>query len=42
MGDRKLVEEVLRKNITTFDKIMEVFSTHPNIVKRLRALQKLD
>jgi heat shock protein HtpX len=42
MGDRKLVEEVLRKKITTFDKIMEVFSTHPNIVKRLRALQELD
>jgi heat shock protein HtpX len=42
MGDRKLVEEVLRKKITTFDRVMEVFSTHPNIVKRLRALQKLD
>jgi heat shock protein HtpX len=42
MGDRKLVEEVLRKKITTFDKIMEVFSTHPNIVKRLRALQELN
>lgn len=41
-GDRKLVEEVLRKRITTFDRFMEVFSTHPNIVKRLRALQKLD
>ena len=42
MGDRRLVEEVLRKKITTFDKVMEVFSTHPNIVKRLRALQQLD
>ena len=42
VGDRKLVEKVLRKKITTFDKVMEVFSTHPNIVKRLRALQKLD
>jgi len=41
MGDRKLVEEVLRKKITTFDRVMEIFSTHPNIVKRLRALQKL-
>ena len=41
-GDRKLVEQVLRKEVTTFDKIMEVFSTHPNIVKRLQALQKLD
>ncbi len=42
MGDRKLVEEVLRRKISTFDKIMEVFSTHPNIVKRLRALQQMD
>ena len=42
MGDRKLVEEVLRKKVTTFDKVMEIFSTHPNIVKRLKALQQLD
>jgi heat shock protein HtpX len=42
MGDRRLVEEVLRKRITTFDKIMEIFSTHPNIVKRLKALRQLD
>ena len=42
MGDRRLVEEVLRKKVTTFDRVMEVFSTHPNIVKRLRALQELD
>jgi len=42
MGDRKLVEEVLQRKITTFDRVMEVFSTHPNIVKRLRALQELE
>lgn len=42
MDDRKLVDEVLRRKVTTFDRIMEVFSTHPNIVKRLRALQELD
>jgi heat shock protein HtpX len=42
MGDQGLVEDVLRRRVTTFDKIMEVFSTHPNIVKRLRALQELD
>jgi len=42
MGDSKLVEEVLRRKVTTFDRVMEVFSTHPNIVKRLRALQELD
>jgi heat shock protein HtpX len=42
LGDRHLVEEVLRRKVTTFDKIMEVFSTHPNIVKRLKALQQLN
>ena len=42
MGDQKLVDEVLRRKVTTFDRIMEVFSSHPNIVKRLRALKQLD
>jgi heat shock protein HtpX len=41
LGDRHIVEEVLKRKVTTFDKIMEVFSTHPNIVKRLKALQQL-
>lgn len=36
-----LVQEILSKKITTEDKIAEAFSTHPNIVKRLRALQEL-
>jgi len=40
-GDQRLVEEVLRKKVTGFDRMMELFSTHPNIVKRLRALQEL-
>lgn len=40
-SDRMLVEEILRRKITTFDKVMELFSTHPNIVKRIRALQQL-
>jgi heat shock protein HtpX len=39
--DQKLVEEVLRKKVTSFDRVMEIFSTHPNIVKRLKALQEL-
>jgi heat shock protein HtpX len=42
VNERKLVEEVLRRKVTTFDRIMEVFSTHPNIVKRLSALKELD
>lgn len=42
MSDRGLVDEVLHRKVTTFDKVMEIFSTHPNIVKRLRALQELE
>ncbi|RLI19903.1 protease HtpX [Candidatus Bathyarchaeota archaeon] len=40
-SDRKLVEEILRKQITLADRIMEIFSTHPNIIKRIKALQEL-
>jgi len=39
--DERLVEQVLRKDVTPADRLMELFSTHPNIVKRLRALQEL-
>jgi len=39
--DQKLVQEILSRKLTTMDKILEIFSTHPNIVKRLRALQEL-
>jgi len=38
--DQRLVEEVLRRKVTSFDRVMELFSTHPNIVKRLKALQE--
>lgn len=40
-GDQRLVREILSRRLTLMDKILEMFSTHPNIVKRLRALQKL-
>jgi len=40
-SDQKLVQELLSKRLTTLDRIMEIFSTHPNIVKRLKALQEL-
>lgn len=40
-GDQKLVQGILSKKLTTMDKIIEIFSTHPNIVKRLRTLQEL-
>jgi heat shock protein HtpX len=39
--DQQLVKEILSRKITTLDRIMELFSTHPNIVKRLKALQAL-
>jgi len=39
--DQALVEETLRKQVTGADRLVELFSTHPNIVKRLRALQEL-
>jgi len=38
--DQRLVEEVLRREVTAADRLLELFSTHPNIVKRLRALQE--
>ncbi len=39
-SDQKLVQDILSRRMTTVDRIIEVFSTHPNIVKRLRALQE--
>jgi heat shock protein HtpX len=41
-SDQKLVDDILAKNITFGDKFIEALSTHPNIVKRLRALQELN
>lgn len=41
-SNQNLVEEILSKKITFSDKLMEALSTHPNIVKRLRALQELN
>jgi heat shock protein HtpX len=40
-SDSRLVDEILAKEITFGDKLIEALSTHPNIVKRLRALQEL-
>ena len=39
-ADQQLVQEILSKKVTATDQLMELFSTHPNIVKRLQALQK--
>ncbi len=40
-ADQKLVNDILSREVTTLDRIVEAFSTHPNTVKRLRALQNL-
>ena len=40
-SDQKLVQEILSKRLTLADRIIEIFSTHPNIVKRIKALQEL-
>ena len=40
-ADQRLVEEVVSREVTAADRLIELFSTHPNIVKRLRALQEL-
>jgi len=36
-----LLRETLAKQPTSVDKFAEVFSTHPNIIKRLRVLQEI-
>jgi heat shock protein HtpX len=41
-NEEKLVQEILSRKLTTLDRVVEVFSTHPNIIKRLKALQNLD
>ena len=39
--DDELVRSILEKEITTLDRFTELFSTHPNIVKRIKALNNL-
>lgn len=40
--NQKLVDENRTRKLTASDRLLEIFSTHPNIGKRLRALQELD
>ena len=40
-SDRELVERYLNRKISSGDRLIEIFSTHPNIVKRLKTLQLL-
>ena len=41
-NDQKLVDDILARKVTTLERVLEIFSTHPNIVKRLKALQNLN
>jgi heat shock protein HtpX len=41
LDNQKLVQDILSRKLTTADRIAEIFSTHPNIIKRLRALREL-
>lgn len=41
VSGQKLVQEILSKEPTFADKLVEALSTHPNIIKRLRALKEL-
>jgi len=42
VSDQALVRTLTKKRVTSSDRVMEVFSTHPNITKRLEALQALE
>ena len=37
--DKELVERVMAQQLTLSDRLLELFSTHPNILKRIRALR---
>ncbi len=41
-GDERLVQEILSRKLTTADRLMEILSTHPNMIKRLKALKELN
>jgi len=41
ISGQKLLQEILSKELTFADKLVEALSTHPNIIKRLRALNEL-
>jgi heat shock protein HtpX len=40
LSDRALVDKILQRKLTGADRFLELFSTHPNIVKRLKTLQR--
>lgn len=40
-GEYSLVERIKRRKLTFWDNLIELFSTHPNMVKRMRALDEI-
>lgn len=40
VSDSELVRSILTRKVSFLDRLNEIFSTHPNIVKRLKALQE--
>ena len=40
-NDQRLVDDILARKVTTLERVIEIFSTHPHIIKRLKALQNL-
>jgi heat shock protein HtpX len=40
MNENEIVNKYLNRKITSAEKLVEIFSTHPNITKRLRALRE--
>jgi hypothetical protein len=41
-SEQNIIQEITSRKLTFADRLLEAFSTHPNIVKRLRALQELN
>ncbi len=41
LDDERLVNEILSKRLSGIDRFIELFSTHPNVIKRLKALKEL-
>ncbi|KXB06109.1 hypothetical protein AKJ52_02535, partial [candidate division MSBL1 archaeon SCGC-AAA382C18] len=39
LSDQELVEKYKGEELSTREKVMELFSSHPNIAKRLQALE---
>ncbi|MFH0849033.1 MAG: M48 family metalloprotease [archaeon] len=38
-NDQRLVQDILSRKVSAFDRFLELLSTHPNMVKRLQALR---